>query len=119
MTKFPMILSLAVLLAACSSSSNDRVRASSGQPLVTRAASGPISRACLTSNRKARSRALCGCIQAAADRTLSSSDQSLASSFYADPHRAQSIRQSDRVKDEVFWKKYRSYSETAQALCST
>jgi hypothetical protein len=72
----------------------------------------------LTSPRKARSGALCGCIQAAAARTLSSKDQTLASSFYTDPHRAQSIRQSNRATDEVFWKKYRNYSETAQALCS-
>ena len=117
MKKILTILSLASLLAGCSGGSSDRVTATSGQPLVTRTASGPISRACLTSNRKNRSRALCGCIQAAADRTLSSSDQALATSFYSDPHRAQSIRQSDRASDEIFWKKYRNYSEMAQALC--
>jgi hypothetical protein len=118
MTKILIVLSLTAFLASCSGGSNDRVRAISGQPLVTRTANGPISRACLTSNRKARNRALCGCIQAAADRTLSTSDQTLASTFYADPHRAQTVRQSDRASDEVFWKKYRNYSETAQALCS-
>ena len=117
MRKILTILCLSALVSGCSGGSNSRVTATSGQPAVTRTASGPISRACLTSNRKDRSRALCGCIQAAADRTLSLSDQALASKFYSDPHRAQTIRQSDRASDEIFWKKYLNYSETAQALC--
>lgn len=112
-----MTLSLFTLLAACSSNSNNRVSASNGQPQVTHSAVGPISQACVGSSRKDRSRALCGCIQSAADRTLSYADQTVASSFYADPHRAQVIRQSDRPSDEIFWENYRNYSETAQALC--
>jgi hypothetical protein len=60
---------------------------------------------------------LCGCIQAAADRTLSKSDQTLAASFYSDPQKAQDVRQSDRSRDEIFWQKYKNYSETAEAIC--
>jgi len=41
------------------------------------AAAGPIERACMASDRGA-SRALCGCIQQAADMTLSGGDQKRA-----------------------------------------
>lgn len=83
-----------------------------------RVATGPISRACLASDRKARSTQRCGCIQAVANDMLSSSDQRLAVSFYADPHKAQEIRQSDNPRHEVFWKTYKDYAETASAVCS-
>jgi len=88
------------------------------QSQTSMSASGPISRACMASGRKDRSPQLCGCIQAAADFSLSNRDQSLAASFYDDPHKAQEIRQSDRASDERFWRKYREYGETAEALCS-
>lgn len=87
------------------------------QSQTSMSASGPLSRACLASGRDAASRQLCGCIQAVADMSLSNRDQSLAASFYDDPHRAQEIRQSDRASDERFWRKYREYGETAEALC--
>ena len=109
------ILILAVFVAACSNTT--RNRGTTDYSVVTRAASGPISRACLSSDRKARNRQLCGCIQAAADRTLSKSDQTLAASFYSDPQKAQDVRQSDRSRDEIFWQKYKNYSETAEAIC--
>jgi len=83
-----------------------------------RTASGPISRACMASDRKARSNTRCGCIQAVANDTLSSSDQRLAVSFYADPHKAQVIRQSDNPRHEAFWKAYTGYSEAAATACS-
>ena len=85
------------------------------QPL--RMASGPISNACLGSDRKARSRERCGCIQAVANDTLDSADQRLAASFYGDPHRAQEIRHSDNSAHERFWKTYKDYAETAAAIC--
>ena len=113
--KIAGILILVTFLTACSNSS--RRAAPQDYSVVTRSASGPISRACLSSGRKERSRQLCGCIQAAADRTLSGSDQSLAASFYVDPQKAQNIRQSGRRSDEIFWEKYKSYSETAEAIC--
>jgi hypothetical protein len=89
----------------------------SGAPKVMRLASGPISKACLASDRKARSRETCGCIQAVANDTLNTTDQRLAASFYSDPHSAQVVRQSDRISNERFWKTYKSYAETAAAAC--
>lgn len=84
-----------------------------------RLASGPISRACLASDRKARSTTRCGCIQAVANDTLSANDQRLAAGFYGDPHRAQVIRQSDRASHERFWRTYKDYAETASAICGS
>lgn len=82
-------------------------------------AANTIEKACVRSDRKAASRALCGCIQDVADMTLSNSDQKLAATFFKDPHRAQEIRQSDRSTHEVFWKRYKSFGATAQAFCTS
>lgn len=79
---------------------------------------GPISKACLQSDRKGRSRELCGCIQAAADRTLSRAQQRRSVAFYNDPHLAQEVRQSDRAADEAFWNAYVAYGEQAERMCS-
>ena len=88
-------------------------------PMVpTQADAGVITRACMKADRKAASRRLCGCIQAAANKTLSRSDQRLASKFFKDPHKAQEVRQSDRSSHEVFWKKYKHFGKTAEAYCS-
>lgn len=81
------------------------------------AAAGDIERACLGSERAAGNRALCGCIQDAADLTLSTRDQRRAATFFADPHRAQEVRQSDRRSDEVFWDRYRQFGEAAESFC--
>lgn len=81
-------------------------------------ASGPISSACLQSDRRARSPALCGCIQAVADRTLSGADQRRAVGFYGDPHSAQVIRQSDRPRDRSFWRSYTDYALEAERVCT-
>ena len=83
----------------------------------TPVAFGPISQACLASDRRSSSRALCGCIQFAANETLSSSQQSRAVTFYNSPQAAQSTRQSNRGGDERFWEAYRSYEDRAKALC--
>jgi hypothetical protein len=72
----------------------------------------------MASDREARSRALCGCIQWAANQTLSSSQQRRAVKFYQDPHLAQEIRQSDRAANETFWLAYKAYGEAAQAVCA-
>lgn len=129
MTKYLSIAALA-LLVGCSGGykaagrSNAPARQSTnqtaGQTTPMRAikiASGPISSACMASKRKARSRQLCGCIQAVANQNLSSSDQRLAASFYSDPQKAQDIRQSDRSSHETFWLKYKDYGQTAAASC--
>lgn len=76
-----------------------------------------IERACLASERAWGQRALCGCIQDAANLTLTVSDQKLAATFFADPHRAQEIRQSDRRSHEDFWKRYKNFGQTAEIFC--
>ena len=109
-----IILGLVFTLAGCGGGdrfSGDNV--SRGAPM----AFGPISKACMASDRKARSRQLCGCIQAAADQTLSGSQQRRAVKFYRDPHSAQEIRQSDRGGNERFWTAYSDYGKRARQLC--
>jgi len=76
-----------------------------------------IERACMKSGRSAASRSLCGCIQQAADMTLNRGDQKLAAKFFADPHRAQEIRQSDNRSHEAFWQRYKQFGATAEAVC--
>lgn len=80
-------------------------------------ARGPLNRACMGSDRKARSRELCGCIQAVADSTMSGSQQRVAVNFYSDPHEAQEIRQSDNSRNEEFWRAYRAYGDAAERIC--
>jgi hypothetical protein len=77
---------------------------------------GAIERACLASERP-KTRALCGCIQQAADVTLNGREQRLAARFFTDPHRAQVMRQSDRAGDERFWTRYKRFGATAEAYC--
>ena len=76
-----------------------------------------IERACLKSERGGGQRSLCGCIQDAANLTLSSSDQRRAAAFFDDPHQAQVVRQSDRRRDEAFWKRYKNFGQTAETFC--
>lgn len=82
------------------------------------AMAGPISTACLASERPQANAGLCGCIQAAADRTLSRADQRQAAKFFRDPHQAQEIRQSAKKRHEEFWLRYRDFSSLAEASCS-
>nr|WP_245913012.1 hypothetical protein [Litoreibacter ponti] len=81
------------------------------------AVAGPIERACLKADRKAASRPLCNCVQQVADLTLDGSDQRLAATFFKDPHRAQEIRQSDRISHEAFWKRYKQFGANAESYC--
>jgi hypothetical protein len=106
-----LILTLCLALAACSG----QRRGSFSAPLQT--AEGPIKAACLASGRKASSRELCGCIQFAANLTLTASDQSRAAAFYSDPQTAQDTRQSDRASDESFWGRYKAYASTSEQIC--
>ncbi|UWQ22295.1 hypothetical protein [Jannaschia sp. W003] len=78
---------------------------------------GPIQRACLTSDRRAVNGGLCGCVQAAADATISGSDQSRAVEFFRDPHHAQEVRQSDDASDEAYWKRYKRFVSVAERAC--
>ena len=82
------------------------------------AEAGPVSRACLASDSKARSYALCRCLQQVANRTLDRSDQRLAAKFFRKPQMAQDIKMSDSRSHEVFWTKYKSFGATASRSCS-
>lgn len=112
-----LIMGLTLLLAGCGGAerSPESQRSASG---VMPFATGPINTACLQSDRKARSRALCGCIQAVANDTLSGAEQRRAVQFYSNPQKAQDIRQSDRPGDERFWRAYRAYAERAEQVCA-
>ncbi|MCT4683625.1 MAG: hypothetical protein N4A39_07825 [Roseicyclus sp.] len=82
------------------------------------AAANPIERACNSSDRPAATRSLCSCIGSAAERTLSRSQMRAGARFFADPQRAQDVRQSNRRGDEDLWRAWRSFGETAEAMCS-
>ncbi|MEE9429200.1 MAG: hypothetical protein V3V25_13740 [Paracoccaceae bacterium] len=84
--------------------------------------SGPVNaqsieKACLRSDRQTKSRKLCGCIQEAANLTLSTKDQKLAATFYTDPQKAQDLRQSNSRSHERFWDRYKDYAEVARTFC--
>lgn len=104
---------LALTLVASCGGGN---RSHSGSTRVV-ATSGPILSACLQAGRKGATRQSCGCVQAVADARLSSSDQRLGASFFADPHRAQEIRQSDRTSHAEFWKRWSDFGNEAEKLC--
>ena len=78
---------------------------------------GQIERACLASERGGGLRSVCGCLQGAANVTLSVKDQKRAAAFFADPEKAQAVRTSDRRSDEAFWERYLEFSETARLYC--
>jgi len=115
MTRLPT-LGMILLLTGCGGANGFKGDTRS-VPRVAPMASGPISTACEQSDRKARSRALCGCIQAVANDTLTGSQQRRAVKFYRDPHSAQEVRQSDRPGDERFWRSYAAYAKRAEQIC--
>jgi len=82
------------------------------------ALAGPIERACMSSDRSAASRSLCGCIQQAADQTLSGSDQRRAAKFFKDPENAHATWISQSASDDAFWERYKSFGATAEAYCA-
>lgn len=123
--RYIVILGMVLALAACGGVHRFKdkgPRASSAPPAAvpirTRSATGPISQACLASDRKARSRALCGCIQAVANVTLTGSQQRRAARFYGDPQKVQDIKMSDRASNEAFWEDYKTYASQARKTCS-
>ena len=81
------------------------------------AISDPIERACLGSDRPGASRSLCGCIQEAANLTLSTKDQRLAASFFSNPDKAHTVWKSDTREDDTFWDRYRNFGQTAETFC--
>ena len=84
----------------------------------TLAAAGPIEKACLRSDRPGATRAMCGCIQQAADQTLSNADQRRAASFFKDPDKANTVWLSKSDKDDAFWERYKNFGATAEAYCA-
>jgi hypothetical protein len=113
MTRVLAALVTASMLAACGASSPDR-----GSPgTVTRVATGSIANACLNSGRKAANRQLCGCIQFAADQSLSGSDQRRGAAFFGAPEKAHAVRLSDTPSADAFWERWTNFGKTARKLC--
>ena len=81
-------------------------------------ASGPIASACRAAGRKEASRARCGCVQAVANRSLSSSEQQRGVPFFNNPQRSQDVRQSGNASNERFWKKWKTFSTQAGRMCT-
>lgn len=86
-------------------------------PPVVRFARGPIQKACQSSDRKARSRARCGCIQAVANDKLTSAQQRRGARYWKNPGKLQDVRQSDNANNEVFWRAWKAYGQAAAAVC--
>lgn len=84
---------------------------------VVKFARGPIQKACQASDRKARSRARCGCIQAVADRELSSAQQRRGAKYWKNPGKLQEVRQSDNAGNEAFWRAWKGYGQAAARVC--
>lgn len=85
---------------------------------ATASVAGPISNACNDSPRSKGDRALCNCIQEAADRTLRRSEQRRAAKFFRNPDEAQKVRMSKSDSDNEFWTRYRAFGDMAEAYCA-
>lgn len=113
-----LLLLAVAALAACGGNGNRAERnynAFTGPRVAF--SSGPVSDACLRAGRKGASRSLCGCVQAVANDDLSGSDQRIAVKFFADPHQAQEMRQSDNPRHEAFWLRYKAFTAKAERIC--
>ena len=82
------------------------------------ASAGPIDSACMSSQRKAVTRSLCGCIQQVANQTLPGADQRRVATFFRDPEKAQKVRLSDSRVDDAFWLRYKEFGAQAEAVCA-
>lgn len=81
-------------------------------------ATGPLQQACMADSRKAASSARCGCIQAAANQSLSAADQRRGVKYFSDPHALQQVRQSDNPSNERFWKAWKAFGQDAATMCA-
>ncbi|UWQ19484.1 hypothetical protein K3551_06765 [Jannaschia sp. M317] len=106
-------LAALLVLGACGGGGRGSDVTSNARPYAT----GPMQTACLRADRRAADTALCGCVQAAADATLSGRDQSRAVKFFREPHQAQVTRQSDNRGDEAFWQRYKRFVAVAERAC--
>lgn len=105
-------LCAALVLAGCGGSRFDRA-----EPARFAAASGPIASACMMSRRPGVNRQICGCIQMAADQTLSGGDQRRGASFFGNEELAHMVRLSDTDRDDAFWTRWTEFGRMAEQLC--
>ena len=84
---------------------------------ATAAVAGPISSACMKSDRQAANASLCGCIQQVADQLLKGAEQRRAAKFFADPEKAHAAWVSQSPSDDAFWERYKVFGASAQASC--
>ena len=80
-------------------------------------ATGPISKACTTSDRRDANKMVCGCIQSIANQSLTSADQKLAATFYDDPQKAQDVKMSKSSSHDAFWDRYKVYASRSERSC--
>lgn len=119
-----MLMLVVLGLAACGGGTRD-TSATGALPSqidlasAPRFAQGPIGTACKIHNRQVATARKCGCIQAAADLTLSQSQQQRASRFFAEPELLQRVKLSDTPPDERFWETWARFAETAELLCES
>ena len=131
---FPMRFSFAswgfaglafVLLVGCGGTSGGSTAGASGvatrpeiNDTTTRRATGPISEACLFHGRAQATKVRCTCVQAAADLTLSPSDQARGARYFGNIDALQETRQSDAASDRRFWENWNVFADTARELCT-
>ncbi|MDE4276055.1 hypothetical protein PXK58_17120 [Phaeobacter gallaeciensis] len=78
---------------------------------------GVIERACRQSERGYAKAGLCSCIQKVANKSLTRSERSKVSKWFADPHQAQVVRQSSHRGDEQLWERYKEFGANAARVC--
>ncbi|AVL53852.1 hypothetical protein CEP88_15415 [Roseobacter denitrificans] len=83
-----------------------------------RFATGPIGTACNIHNRRTASQARCGCVQAAANLTLTQAEQQRSARFFAEPELLQQVKLSDSPASERFWYAWAAFAQTAEVLCA-
>lgn len=83
-----------------------------------RFATGPIKTACTRQRERTVSVEKCGCVQAAADLTLSASEQKRSAEFFADPEKLQKMKLSDTPANERFWDVWAQFADTAEQMCN-
>ena len=115
----PTILALVALTTVAACSGGTRTYTTRGVIAPTQLfATGPLQRACVAQGRKAASAQRCGCIQAVADRELSSAEKRRGVKAFKDPHKVQEWRQSDRTSDNEFWATWKAFGNSASRICS-
>ncbi len=82
------------------------------------ASASALESACLRSDRPQATRALCRCVGAVANQTLTRAEQRRAARFFRDPQLAQDVRMSRSARDNEFWARYRAFGAAAEQRCS-